>query len=143
MRNAFLIIGTVMMLCLAACSKKQETVIILPKPADIVGKWTLYQIFGNDHWGGAAYWKTANPATKFELTADVKYFRKNATQTTYTLIGTYTKLPNNKIQITWANPIQPAYPTYTLDYDFETGGFMTWGTFDTEGMIKEKFKIDN
>ncbi|MBY0481274.1 MAG: hypothetical protein K2Q21_07960 [Chitinophagaceae bacterium] len=120
-----------------SCTKDIEVA-----PTEFTGTWTINQVYGNDYWGGPAYWKNADSNTKLKFTTDGKYFRKYPTDSAYTLIGSYLVLSNSKIKISQINPPVPSYPTYTLDYSFDIGGFMTWGVFGTEGIIKEKFKIN-
>lgn len=110
---------------------------------NFVGKWTLVETFGNDYYGGPAYWKKTNNLTKIELTMDGKYLRKQANDSNYTLIGTYRQLSDSTIQIKWANPVNPNAPDFTIKYTFSTGGNMIWGDYGFENIIKEKFKQDN
>jgi hypothetical protein len=103
----------------------------------------LAETYGNDHWGGAAYWKPVTVNTKIEFTPDGEYFKQYPTDNTYTFIGTYKVVSDSTIRITQANPINPSYPSYTLDYNFSAGGYMTWGIFGYEALIKEKYRLDN
>jgi len=123
----------------SACSKNN----VKGKPFSFTGKWSLVEIFANDYWGGPAYWQVSKSLKKMVFTADNKYFIKLPTDSDYIFIGTYKKLSDNKIQITQANPINPASPVYVLYYTFSKGGYMTWGNFATEGVIKEKYELDN
>lgn len=125
-------------LMLVSCSKNHTDDI----PTDFIGTWTQTQVYGNDYWGGAAYWKNANGNTKIKFTSNGKYYVKYFSDTIYTYIGGFTKLPNNRIEIIQANPPNPSYPSYSLDYNFENNDFMIWGNFGTEGIIKEKYKLD-
>ena len=122
-----------------ACKKNDNT---SPAPSDFVGTWTISQVFGNDYWGGAAYWKNADGKTKIKFTTDGKYFKEYSTDSTYTFIGTFQKLSDSTIQITQTNPVNPSYPSYILNYSFSIGGYMTWGNFGTEAIIKEKYKLN-
>jgi hypothetical protein len=110
-------------------------------PSDFVGKWTLYETLGNDHWGGYLHWSKGNPNTKIEFTPDNKYYRKEAAEAVYKLIGTYVVLPGGKIEITLDNPVNPAARPYAHSYTFEPGGLMEWNTGFTEGVVIEKFKF--
>lgn len=109
---------------------------------NVVGKWTLVEIFGNDYYGGPAYWKKTNGITKIELTMDRKYYRKQSNDSNYIFMGTYRQLSDSTIQIIWANPINPNSPNFTIKYTFSEGGYMTWGDYGFEHIIKEKFKQD-
>src|SRR3954468_4476964 len=135
--KTYLILVTLFLTIFISCSKNTLNI----TPSGFKGTWTLYQIYGNDYWGGRAYWKNVDPGTKIKFTADHKYYRRDFSDSAYILIGTYTQLQNGNIQITQNNPPNPSYPTYILDYVFEPKGFMTWGNFGTEGLIKEKFKL--
>lgn len=132
-----LVIVAMITVAISSCTKDPVSA-----PVDFTGNWTLHQTYGNDYWGGPFYWKAGNPNTKIKFTTEGKYFRKDSTETEFTLIGSFLILPGSKIQITYANPPNPSYPTKTLDYYFEAGGFMTWEYLATEGIIKEKFKLN-
>jgi hypothetical protein len=128
------IIPVVLFTVFASCSKQSER--------DFVGEWKLSQVYANDSWGAPFYWKNVHPNVdkRIKFTSGHQYFRKEANQANYTLVGTYKKLPGNKIEITFANPPNPSTPSYTLDYELTDSGYMTWGILATEGIIKEKFK---
>jgi hypothetical protein len=113
-----------------------------PAPTAFTGKWSLVQLYGNDYWGGTSYWKTATATTKIEFTTDSRYFRKYPGESNYTLVGTFQVLTDSTIQIIQSNPPSPSYPSYILYYSFSEGGHMTWGNFGTEGVIKEKYRLD-
>ena len=85
-------------------------------PTAFTGKWSLVQIYGNDYWGGPAYWKTATATMKIEFTTGGKYLKKYAGDTTYTLIGNYQVLSDSTIQIIQSNPPNTTYPDYILYY---------------------------
>jgi hypothetical protein len=123
-----------------SCNKTVDNAAI---PKGFNGKWTLVEIYGNDHWGGPAHWKTVTADTKIEFTSDGKYFKKYSTDSSYTFIGTFQVLSDSTIKITQANPVNPSYPSYTLNYTFSAGGYMTWGVFGTEALIEEKYHFDN
>ncbi len=127
-----LVIVAMITVGLSSCTKDSVSA-----PIDFTGTWTLHQTYGNDYWGGPFYWKAGDPNTKIKFTADGKYFRRDATELDFTLIGTYLLLPGSKIQITFTNPLNPSYLPKTLDNGFEMGGFMTWEYLATEGIIKE------
>lgn len=127
------------MLMAVSCKKNPAE---KPAPTGFTGKWTLVEIYGNDMWGGPAYWKPATNARQIEFTADGKYLTKISPATSYTLAGTWLKLSDSTIQITHATPPNPSYPAYTLNYTFSSGGYMTWGTFNTESRVKEKYRLD-
>ncbi|MGN6295038.1 MAG: hypothetical protein ACTHMV_19965 [Chitinophagaceae bacterium] len=109
-------------------------------PDNFVGEWTINQVYANDSWGAPFYWQNALTDTRIKFTSAKQYFRKYHGEDSYTLIGTYRVLPDNKIEITWDTPPNSSAHTYKLDYTFEKGGFMTWGILASEGVIKEKFK---
>jgi hypothetical protein len=54
-----------------------------PTPMAFTGKWSLVQIYGNDHWGVPAYWKAATANTKIQFTPGGKYYRKYPNNTTH------------------------------------------------------------
>lgn len=136
---AFIFLSILTITLVSSCGKNADNG---ETPTDFPGKWTLIEIYGNDHWGGPAYWKNANGDTKIEFTADGKYFRKYPTDSNYTFIGTFQKLSDSTIRITQANPVNPSHPSYTLNYSFSHGGYMIWGIFGSEALIEEKYKID-
>ncbi len=111
-------------------------------PTGFAGKWTLVEIYGNDYWGGPAHWKTVSTGTKIQFTSDGRYFKKYSTDSSYTFIGTFKVLSDSTIKITQANPVNPSYPSYTLNYTFSAGEYMTWGVFGTEALIEEKYLYD-
>jgi hypothetical protein len=120
-----------------SCSKKTDT------PTGFVGKWTLAEVCANDYWGGPIYWQQAKGDVRIEFTNDGKYYRKYAEDSIYTLIGTYQKLSDSTIQITWAQPPNPGAPGYILNYTFSKGRYMTWGLLAYEGITEEKFRLNN
>lgn len=130
-----------MSLLIASCSKENEPAIQLPAPTDIVGKWNLTQVYGNDYWGGPLSWRTTSADTKIEFTADKKYYWKYSFDTAYTYIGTYTRLSDSTLQITPIKPINPDVTAYVLTYFFEKGGLINLGDFATEGVIRERFQL--
>lgn len=140
MKTVVFVFSSILTIVIAgSCNKNVDN---SATPTVFAGKWTLVEIFGNDYWGGPAYWKTVTANTKIEFTPDGKYFKKHSTDSTYTFIGTFRVLSDSTIQITQANPVNPSYPSYTLDYTFSARGYMTWGIFGTEALIKEKYQLD-
>lgn len=112
-----------------------------PAPTDLVGKWNLTHIYGNDYWGGPFYWRTTSADTKIEFTADKKYYWKYSFDTTYTYIGTYVRLSDSTVEIMPVNPPNPSVTSYVLTYFFEKGGLINIGDFATEGVIRERFQL--
>ena len=121
-----------------SCSKKTDDA-----PTDFVGKWTLAEVNGNDYWGGPLYWREAKGDIRVEFTADGKYYRKYAEDNNYTLIGTYQKLTDSTMQITWSQPPNSSASSYIINYTFSKGRYMTWGPLAYEGIVEEKFRLNN
>ena len=105
---------------------------------EIAGNWTLDQIYVNDHWGGALSWRTTNFSKQVKFTEDLKYFSKSTGD--FALVGTYRKISNKEIEITWDKPSLPQYPTYVLSYTVDSDGRLTLPTGTTEGIVLEKYK---
>jgi hypothetical protein len=120
-----------LILIISSCSKD-------PTPTSLVGKWVQTKVYGNDYWGGPAYWKPGNLNIKVKFTSDNKYYRKEETDPDFVLNGTYTLIGNDAIEIT--SSIDTSN-TYTLNYHFESGGYMVWGFFSTEDLQQEKFRL--
>ena len=139
MKTIKFILSVLIFTIFVACNKNNIT---SPAPTDFVGTWTISKIYGNDVWGGAYYWKDADGKTKIEFTTDGKYFRKYSTDSSYTLIGAYQKPTDSTIVITPVSINGASVYPYTLFYNFESGGYMTWGNFSTEVVVKEKYKKD-
>jgi len=138
MKIVTLILSTFLIILIdCSCSKNVDN-----RVTTFVGKWTLTEVYGNDYWGGPAYWKNVDDNTKIEFTTDGKYFKKYVADSTYTFIGTYQILSDSTIQFKQANPVNPSYPDYVLNYTLSKGSYMTWGIFGYEGIIKEKYKLD-
>ncbi|MDO6388763.1 hypothetical protein Q4E40_01405 [Pontibacter sp. BT731] len=139
MGKCFALLISIIALTIASCSNnKDET----PAPTDILGKWTLNQVYANDHWGGPLYWQPAKSGIEIEFTSDKKFFKKYPSDGFYSLQGSFVKLNDSTLQITRLNPADPSFPTYELSYSFETGGVLILGNRHMhEGVVKEKFKI--
>lgn len=133
MRRMLLISAVILLIGSVSCSK-------VSLPQSFIGDWTIHQVYGNTSWGAPLHWMDVPPITKIRFTSNGEYFRRTGDMNNYALIGTYQILSDNKIKITWANPPNPSVPSYTLDYTFEKGGFMTWGILATEGTVQEKYK---
>ena len=140
MKNVILIFSSILTIMFeSSCTKNVDN---LTTPTNFIGKWTLTEILGNDYWGGAAYWHNVNVNIKIEFTTDGKYLKKYSSDSTFTIIGTFRKLSDSTIEITQENPANPSYPSYVLNYTFSSGGYMTWGDFGYEGIIKEKYNLN-
>lgn len=133
MKHVCIIIASGFLIGFISCSKKDT------KPDNFIGKWSLSEIYGNDYYGRPAYWKPANKSTRLQFTTDNKYYRKDPSDADLVLIGTYTLMDDNKIQVT---PIDTGSSAYYLSYSFQEGGYMTWGNFNTEDRVNEKFKLE-
>jgi hypothetical protein len=134
----FIFISITIIMSGNSCSKKTDDT-----PTNFVGNWTLAEVYGNDYWGGPLYWSEAKADTRIVFTSDGKYYRKYAKDNDYTLIGTYKKLTDSTIQITWLQPPNPSAPSYILNYNFSKGRYMTWGPLAYEGVVEEKFRLNN
>jgi len=126
-------------LLIASCSKDND--LPAPAPTSLIGKWNLTETYGNDFWGAPLYWRSTSSDTKINFTADNKYYRQYSFDTAYTYIGTYEKLSDSTLRITWAHPPNPEAPSYTLNYLFEKGGLLTLGDYAYEGLVREKFRL--
>lgn len=131
--------GLILVLLIASCSKDNETP--APAPTDIVGQWNLTDVYGNDFRGTPLYWRSTSADTRIRFTADKKYYRKYSFDTVYTFIGTYDRLSDSTLRITWTNPPNPEAPSYILHYIFEKGGLLNIGNYAFEGVVRERFKL--
>lgn len=114
----------------------------LQNPAEyknLTGTWAIYQIYANDSWGGYLSWKDANFNKQIKFSPDLKYYSK--TDKDFELIGTYKKISDLQIEITWDKPTFPQYPTYLLDIQFDEAGRLTIPTGTFEGIVLEKYKL--
>lgn len=139
MRKRYTLLLSFIALTIVACSNNKDEA---PAPTDIVGKWTLNQVYANDHWGGPLFWQPAKFDIEIEFTSDKKFFKKHPSDGFYSLQGSFVKLNDSTLQITRLNPADPFFPTYEISYSFEAGGFLILENSHVhEGVVKEKFKI--
>lgn len=110
-----------------------------PIDKNIMGTWTIYQVYANDHWGGALSWKDADFNKQIKFTPDLKYYSK--TDKDFELIGTFKKNSDTQIEITLAKPLLPEYPTYLLEIQFDEAGRLIIPTGTFEGIVLEKYKL--
>jgi hypothetical protein len=110
-----------------------------PVDKNIMGTWTIYQVYANDHWGGALAWKDADFNKQLKFSADLKYYSK--TDKDFELIGTYKKISEFQIEITLDKPLFPEYPTYLMEIQFDEAGRLTIPTGTFEGIVLEKYKL--
>jgi len=106
---------------------------------NLTGTWIIYQVYANDSWGGSLSWKDANFNKQIKFTSDLKYYSK--TDKDFELIGTYKKISDLQIEITWDKPTFPQYPTYLLDIQYDEAGRLTIPTGTFEGVVLEKYKL--
>ena len=124
---------------ISACSKDND--LPAPAPTSVVGQWNLTEVYGNDFWGAPLYWRSTSADTRVWFTADKKYYRKYSFDSAYSFIGTYEKLSDSTLQITWSNPPNPAAPSYVLSFIFEKGGTLNIGKNAYEGVVRERFRL--
>jgi len=105
---------------------------------DIEGTWDLGEIYANEYWGGPVTWKTPHGNKQVQFTADLKYYSK--TTGDFVLIGTYKKVSDNEIEITWDKPANSTYPTFRLGFIIDDEGHLTLPTGTTEGVVEEKYR---
>lgn len=128
----------ILLILFASCSKDIMPVV---NHADIVGKWTLNQVYANDFWGGPLHWKPATSNSKIRFTEQKYYYFKQQTDTDFVLFGKYELLSDSTIRfipIKKTNFIEP----YVLRYSFENGGFLNLGYNQFEGVVEEKYKYE-
>lgn len=138
MKITFKILGLAFILFVSSCSKKS---FIVANHADIVGKWTLYQVYANDFWGGPLHWKSATGNSKIMFTAEKDYYFKQQTDVDFVLYGKYELLSDSTIRfipVKKTNFINP----YVLRYSFKEGGLLNLGYSQNEGVVEEKYKYD-
>ncbi len=134
-----LILYIIFVATIISCTKSDS---VPSTPTSFIGTWTISKTYGNDVWGAPYYWKDADGKTKIKFTTDGKYFRKYSSDNIYTLIGGFQVKSDSTITIIPDSINGNVNYPYTLYYKFEIGGFMTWGNFATEGIVKEKFIKD-
>lgn len=138
MKTFMFIAGMITMTFICSCSKTKDE-------SGFAGTWQLTEVNANDYWGGPIYWQKAKGDVKIQFTTDGKYYRKYAEDSDFTLIGTYQKLSDSTIHITWAQPPNPGAPSYkldyTMDYNFAKGRTFTWGLLAYEGITQERFRL--
>ena len=136
MQNRIIALTAFLLLFFCACTK---TKIARPGSSALLGTWTLAQVCANDHWGGPLYWQNADATKQARFTADNRYYRKDAAETAFTLIGTYTILTDSTLQLT---PAGSATQPYTLQYAVSPGSFLELRYSQFEGIVAEKFQRD-
>ena len=124
-------------LLITACGNQDMSGTAVEK--DITGTWAIHQIYANDYWGGALSWRDATLDKQIRFSADLKYYSK--TDKDFQLIGTYKKVSDEQIEITWNAPTTPEYPTYLQHFEFDTDGCLILRTGTYEGIVAEKYKL--
>jgi len=104
---------------------------------EVEGVWTLEQIYSNEFWGGPLSWKAPYFNKQVKFTGDLKYFSK--TSRDFELIGTYQKLSDTVMLVTWDKP-PTSNLTYRLNYSIGSTGRLTLETRLTGGTALEKYK---
>jgi hypothetical protein len=120
-------------------SCKNDADIIDLRISKFTGIWKIEQINANDYWGGPLSWRDTDWGKQIKFTAEKEYLEKPNND--FELIGTYKIISDKQIEITLANPISSEYPTYQLDYDFDTQGRLTLYKNQHEGIVAEKYKL--
>jgi hypothetical protein len=110
-----------------------------PAYKNIIGTWTIYQVYANDHWGGALTWRAANFNKQIKFSSDLKYYSK--TDKDFELIGTFKMDSDSQIEITVEKPLFPEYPTYVMQIQFDEAGRLIIPTGTFEGIVLEKYKL--
>ena len=110
----------------------------LPKAVKLTGIWTLEQVYANDHWGGELSWKTTDFFKQVKFSTDLKYYSK--TNADFQL-GTYRRISDTQLEITWDKPSTPQYPTYSQSFEIDSTGRLILSTGTFEGIVLEKYKL--
>lgn len=126
-------------LLISACGNQDVSDPVVAK--DLTGIWAIRQVCANDYWGGALSWRDATLDKQIRFSADLKYYSK--TDKDFQLIGTYKKVSDEQIEITWNIPTTPEYPTYLQHFEFDTDGCLILPTGAYEGIVAEKYKLTN
>jgi hypothetical protein len=103
------------------------------------GVWTIEQVYSNDYWGGPLSWRNINGDKQIEFTSDNKFYQREASE--FELIGTYKVLSEKNLEITWDKPLNPQFPGYQLNYEFDSEGYLIISTGTFEGVVSEKYKF--
>jgi hypothetical protein len=119
-----------------ACSKNAN--IIKSASTDATGTWGLVEINSNQMWGGPFSWKTIDEDVKVQFTADGKYLRKEAGESTFKLVGDYVLKNDNKVELTIRATDGGSDSILTVDFILQDGTLIL-GTGRTETTIQEKF----
>jgi hypothetical protein len=135
MRLAKLLLVFVVMASLA-CTKTSN--IIKSASIDETGTWALVEINSNQMWGGPFSWKTIDEDVKVQFTADGKYLRKEAGESTFKLVGDYVLKNDNKVELTIRSTDGGSDSILTVDFILQNGTLIL-GTGRTETTIQEKF----
>ncbi len=119
-----------------ACSKNSN--IIKSASTEANGTWDLVEINSNQMWGGPFSWKTIDEDVKVQFTADGKYLRKDAGESTFKLIGDYVLKNDDKVELTIRGTDGASDSILTVDFILHDGTLIL-GTGRTETTIQEKF----
>jgi hypothetical protein len=124
-------------LLILVCSCEYNDISEIDVNKEVEGVWTLEQIYSNEYWGGPYSWKAPYSNKQVKFTGDLKYFSK--TTGDFELIGTYQKLSDTVMLVTWDKP-PTSNLTYKLNFSIGTTGRLTLQTGLTGGTILEKYK---
>ncbi len=136
MQRCFFLMG--LLLILVTCKNKEDTA--SPGVLRFSGIWTIQAVYANDHWGGPLYWRNTDSGKQIKFTTEGRYYEK--TKNDFHLIGTFKIISANQIEFTWDHPMQPEYPTYQLNYEFDNEGRLTLtNPHQFEGIVAEQYTL--
>ncbi len=124
---------------LASCAKEEDMTLKLAPGLE--GTWELKMKLRNDYWGGPLYWRDAQSDRRVMFTADGKYYEKQNSKSSFTLVGSYEIISENELEIIWAQPDLPQYPSFTLRHSFESGNLLVLENNQSEGVVGEKYLL--
>lgn len=109
-----------------------------PISKNLVGTWTLVEIYANDYWGGRTNWKRPDYSKQVRFTSDKIFYSK--TTGDFLRIGTFEIISDDMLEITRDNPTNPQHPTFHKPYKIGSDGRLILSTGYTSGVISEKYK---